>query len=771
VRQLSKAVTSLRDGANDVDAVALEVPKLAEGIAETAMRASMLGALDAHTEDEESITITPAKFKRPTVGLPFTVRPFQEAIDDFAARGVVSRDVFDKMASEAKARAFTVAGTASQSIRDAIKEELQKSMADGADLRDFRKRLKGRMEVRGWLKPGPGGKPGSAGGSAATVPTQTGTPWHVETIFRNGTMASYARGRQKQMLQPNVLKRLPFWEIVTIRDSRRRTTHGKAHGKVLSVYDPFWQTVGTPPWGHNCRCRVITRSRKRAEAKGITDGSSIVGLPDPGFTGQTISPPGIPEPAPIEPTPEEVPAVIEPNAPTVPSGPPKGPSVVQSEDRYLDESQRSAIERLDTVDKDPKANVEVESLGVAKATAKEAKLVRAKLKERAYIKEKIDRLGRASEGFVPSMPDGSNVFETVQMDQLVFPKSTVDAREVAELIRTNSAWGDNDPIGRAVRIGDKVHVIDADLAMRDALVDHLGGKGSVRLRVVRAPVNRLPKPFKNEKAANRALAKAFSKDLNIPANGAEARLAVQDLLATDGIASQDNLLMREGAEKYRTTEIKAFGSHGWRGDVNLRVSVADDAASGFRKLAKGKEPSPSEAQAIATIIHEEIHGAGKGVATSYQGMGVGMEEAATEILARRTSRRIMKTKTDRFLLPNNVIKTRAEALADRELRGAASGSGALGEYRAYDSYISRFLKPPRAAGYSDQQIESALLKLRSSEAGPLVWRNEVQQMDHFSEELSKVEPVGGVLPQGNAAHREAFLKRGLRDAGLDEEYL
>jgi len=287
VRQLSKAVTSLRDGANDVDAVALEVPELAEGIAETAMRASMLGALDAHTEDEEDITITPAKFKRPTVGLPFTVRPFQEAIDDFAARGVVSRDVFDKMASEAKARAFTVAGTASQSIRDAIKEELQKSMADGADLRDFRKRLKGRMEVRGWLKPGPGGKPGTAGGSAATVPTQTGTPWHVETIFRNGTMASYARGRQKQMLQPNVLKRLPFWEIVTIRDSRRRTTHGKAHGKVLSVYDPFWQTVGTPPWGHNCRCRVITRSRKRAEAKGITDGSSIVGLPDPGLASPT----------------------------------------------------------------------------------------------------------------------------------------------------------------------------------------------------------------------------------------------------------------------------------------------------------------------------------------------------------------------------------------------------------------------------------------------------------------------------------------------------
>jgi hypothetical protein len=87
------------------------------------------------------------------------------------------------------------------------------------------------------------------------------------------------------MTQPAVLKLRPYWQIMGPDDDRKRPTHRKALGVVLPADHPFWRTA-FPPFGYNCRERVVSRSQKWVDAHGGVS-SPPTGLPDPGFTSGT----------------------------------------------------------------------------------------------------------------------------------------------------------------------------------------------------------------------------------------------------------------------------------------------------------------------------------------------------------------------------------------------------------------------------------------------------------------------------------------------------
>ena len=258
----------------------LDVEAFADAVEQTALRSSMLGALDSDEEMDIGRNVPVERFEREGDPLllratPFTQRPFEAAIRFFTSRAVVTPDVFASMADQAKTRAFTVAGAASEDVVRVVQEELRASLTGGLDLRTFKLQLKERLELTGWLK------------AKAGAGSQTGRPWHVETIYRNGVIGSYGAGREEQMLQPEVLAARPFWQIRTVSDGRRRETHGAVHLKVFEVGGEFLSTSGRPPYGFNCRCRAVAISRKRAEAIGISDGGGF-DLPDPGWTANVI---------------------------------------------------------------------------------------------------------------------------------------------------------------------------------------------------------------------------------------------------------------------------------------------------------------------------------------------------------------------------------------------------------------------------------------------------------------------------------------------------
>lgn len=249
---------------------------------------AMLGALDADFEARTDRPVAVPSFAAlhsPILLAPydrstdpaFATRPVKDAREQFEQRKPVTRDVYDAMTDAARRRAVTVAGAATADIVRTVQRELVRQVSEGADLRDFSKRVVPRLEQAGW------------------TPINDS---HVENVLRTNVGTAYNAGRARQMTQPEVLRFRPYWQIVTVNDGppRQRKTHQDAHLVVLAADDPFWLEA-YPPFGYQCRCRVRSIGRRAGENL-VRLGSSIQGLPDRGFTSGLsqleVPPPSLP---------------------------------------------------------------------------------------------------------------------------------------------------------------------------------------------------------------------------------------------------------------------------------------------------------------------------------------------------------------------------------------------------------------------------------------------------------------------------------------------
>lgn len=265
-RSTSKGIESAINGA----ARRFGMIRLEEPIHREILHGQLLGALDAFYESETDRFVAPEAFTRSyrpiLLGLTdtkFAARPLAEAIKAFLQKKAVTRDVFDMMEDQAKARAFTVANAASEEMVRTVKRELVRQLAIGADLSEFGKHAAARFESAGWTP---------------------ANPSHVETVFRTNVLGAYNGGRVRQMMQPEVLEARPYWESVPVGDGppRQRAAH---RNFVLRAKDPFWRTACCP-YGYNCRCRLRSLSHKQGAGR-VQEGTSIRGLPDPGFASGT----------------------------------------------------------------------------------------------------------------------------------------------------------------------------------------------------------------------------------------------------------------------------------------------------------------------------------------------------------------------------------------------------------------------------------------------------------------------------------------------------
>jgi hypothetical protein len=192
---------------------------------------AMLGALDADFEARMNRPVKVESFAAlhaPILLAPydkstdpaFATRPVKDAREQFERREAVTRDVYDAMSDAARRRAVTVAGAATAEVVRTVQREVVRQVSEGADLRDFSKRVVPRLEAAGW------------------TPQNDS---HVENVLRTNVGSAYNAGRARQMMQPAVLRFRPYWQIVTVNDGppRQRATHQAAHLVVLRADDPF----------------------------------------------------------------------------------------------------------------------------------------------------------------------------------------------------------------------------------------------------------------------------------------------------------------------------------------------------------------------------------------------------------------------------------------------------------------------------------------------------------------------------------------------------
>lgn len=273
---------------------------------------AMLGALDADFEARTDRPVAVPSFAAlhsPILLAPydrstdpaFATRPVKDAREQFEQRKPVTRDVYDAMTDAARRRAVTVAGAATADIVRTVQRELVRQVSEGADLRDFSRRVVPRLEAAGW------------------TPQNDS---HVENVLRTNVGTAYNAGRARQMTQPEVLRFRPYWQIVTVNDGppRQRPTHQAVHLVVLAADDPFWLEA-YPPFGYQCRCRVRSLGRRAGENL-VRSGSSIQGLPDRGFTSG-LSQLDVPPPAPMPPANDTLPPPANDTIPPKPRKPRK----------------------------------------------------------------------------------------------------------------------------------------------------------------------------------------------------------------------------------------------------------------------------------------------------------------------------------------------------------------------------------------------------------------------------------------------------------------
>jgi len=180
--------------------------------------------------------------------------PFEEAIEAFKDLLTLTPDEFYAIADEARALAFTVSHVIQMDVLVDMHAAVEKAIAEGETLADFRDRIDDIFETRGWTAP------------------PDFTPWRMETIFRTNVQTAYTTGRYKQMVAQK--EAFPYWEYDAVNDSRTRPTHAALDGKIFPADHPFWDTW-YPPNGYNCfplgTMALIPSGWKPIESIGIQD--------------------------------------------------------------------------------------------------------------------------------------------------------------------------------------------------------------------------------------------------------------------------------------------------------------------------------------------------------------------------------------------------------------------------------------------------------------------------------------------------------------------
>lgn len=164
--------------------------------------------------------------------------PFQEQIDFFRQKLNLPTAAWTDIWEGQHARAFTVAGALKEDLLSDFRAAVERAIADGVTLADFRKDFDAIVARHGWAYNG-------------------GRGWRSRVIYETNLRTAYAAGRYRQMTDPDTLAARPYWRYKH-NDSvlHPRPMHLAWNGLVLPADSAWWKTH-YPPNGWGCKCKVF----------------------------------------------------------------------------------------------------------------------------------------------------------------------------------------------------------------------------------------------------------------------------------------------------------------------------------------------------------------------------------------------------------------------------------------------------------------------------------------------------------------------------------
>jgi len=175
--------------------------------------------------------------------------PFDEAIEFLRQKVNTTSTGWTDVWQRANARAFTVAGAATDALVEDFRAEILKALEQGTTLQEFRGAFDEIVRKHGWEHTG---RPG----------------WRSRVIYETNLSMAYSAGRYAQQTEPETLLAFPYWQYVHSGARHPRKQHLAWNGIVLAATDPFWDWAYPPNgWGCGCRVRPLSETRLRRQGR------------------------------------------------------------------------------------------------------------------------------------------------------------------------------------------------------------------------------------------------------------------------------------------------------------------------------------------------------------------------------------------------------------------------------------------------------------------------------------------------------------------------
>lgn len=168
--------------------------------------------------------------------------PFEEAERFFRQKINIPTQRWDDLKRGEHARGFMIAGAQRDDMLCDFRAAIDKAIAQGTTLEEFRGDFDGIVSKHGWSYNGSRG-------------------WRTRVIYDTNLRTAHAAGRYQQMTDPDVLAYRPYWRYRHGDSRRPRVQHLAWNGMVLAADDPWWSSH-YPPNGWGCKCSVEPLSRR-----------------------------------------------------------------------------------------------------------------------------------------------------------------------------------------------------------------------------------------------------------------------------------------------------------------------------------------------------------------------------------------------------------------------------------------------------------------------------------------------------------------------------
>ena len=185
--------------------------------------------------------------------MKLTISPNTDAASYIRGKAVMTPGAFGRLPRELRGRAFSVAKISDFDLLRDMADKLA-TLPEGGDWREIRKGL--AADLSPYMDESEDGR------KAASA--------KAELLIRTHGFQAYASGRYRQ--QRETQAGLPYWQWLTVGDSRVREEHQARDKMTLRADDPWWDSHYPPDdWG--CRCLVVAITEAEAKDMEVVTGA------------------------------------------------------------------------------------------------------------------------------------------------------------------------------------------------------------------------------------------------------------------------------------------------------------------------------------------------------------------------------------------------------------------------------------------------------------------------------------------------------------------